>query len=182
MSGSTRAKHDANLDKCLQRLAMKGLLLSQSKCDFLSGTLSFFGQVFSEEGTRPDPQRVTDLLNAPQPNHAHDVRNLLGMANYSSKYIRDFATPTAPLRKLTKKDVRFEWTQKHQAAFEKLKTTLATALCSMSYFDKNKETFVVVDASPVGISAILSQKPQNSDTNSQQIIAYASRALTYTEK
>ena len=103
------------------------------------------------------------------------------MANYSSKYIRDFATLTAPLGELTKKDVRFEWTQKHQAAFEKLKTTLATAPC-MSYFDKTKETFVVIDASPVGISPILSQKPGNCDTTNQQIIAYASRALTDTEK
>ena len=179
--GSTRAEHDANLDRCLQRLVVKGLRLNQSKCDFLRSTLSFFGQVFSEEGTRPDPQRVKDLLNAPQPNNAHDVRSLLGMANYSSKYIRDFATLTAPLRELTRKDVRFEWTQKHQAAFEKLKTTLATAPC-MSYFDKKKETFVVVDASPVGVSVILSQKPKSRDTNNQQIIAYASRALTDTEK
>ena len=179
--GSTRAEHDKHLDKCLQRLAVKGLRLNQSKCDFLSSTLSFFGQVFSEEGTRPDPQRVADLLNAPQPSNAHDVRSLLGMANYSSKYIRDFATLTAPLRELTKKDVKFEWTHKHQAAFEKLTTTLATAPC-MSYFDKNKETFVVVDASPVGVSAILSQKPKNSDSSNQQIIAYASRALTDTEK
>ena len=83
--GSTRAEHDANLDKCLQRLAIKGLRLNQSKCDYLSSTLSFFGQVFSEDGTRPDPQRIVDLLNAPQPSNAHDVRSLLGMANYSSK-------------------------------------------------------------------------------------------------
>jgi hypothetical protein len=47
--GSTRTEHDANLDKCLQRLAMKGLRLNRSKCNFLSNT--FFGQVFSKEGT-----------------------------------------------------------------------------------------------------------------------------------
>ena len=52
----------------------------------------------------------------------------------------------------------------------------------MSYFDKNKQTFVTVDASPVGITGILSQKPRNGDVDSQQIIAYASRALTDTEK
>ena len=173
--GSTRDEHDANLDRCLHRLALKGLRLNQSKCDFLSNTLSFFGQIFLEEGTRPDPKRVDDPLNAPQPSNAHEVRRL-GMANYSSKYIRDFATLTASLRDLTKKEVRFEWTQKHQTVFEKLKKTLATAPC-MSYFDKNKETFVIVDASPVGFSAILSQKPQNSDNNNHQIIAYASRAL-----
>ncbi|CAB4041445.1 Retrovirus-related Pol poly from transposon [Paramuricea clavata] len=103
------------------------------------------------------------------------------MANYSSKYIRDFATLTAPLRDLTKKDVRFEWTQTHQTAFEKLKNTLAIAPC-MSYFDKNKQTFVTVDASPVGISGIFSQKPRNGDVDSQQIIAYASRGLTDREK
>ena len=59
--------------------------------------------------------------------------------------------------------------------------TLATAPC-MSYFDKDKETFVVVDTSPVGVSAILSQKPKYGDTNNQQIVAYASQALTETEK
>ena len=52
----------------------------------------------------------------------------------------------------------------------------------MSYFDKKKETFVVVDASPVGVSAILSKKPKSGDNNNQQINAFASRALTDTEK
>ena len=179
--GSTRAEHDSNLDKCLQRLKAKGLRLNKSKCSFLNNTLSFFGQIFSKEGTRPDPNRATDLLNAPQPTNSHEVRSFPGMANYSSKYIRDFATLTATLRELTRKDVRFDWTPTHQEAFEKLKNALSSAPC-MSYFDKNKQTFVTVDASPVGISAILSQKSKNSDMNSQQIIAYASRALSDTEK
>ena len=52
----------------------------------------------------------------------------------------------------------------------------------MSYSDKKEQTVVVVDASLVGVSAILSQKPKSSDTNNQQIIAYACRALTDTEK
>ena len=50
----------------------------------------------------------------------------------------------------------------------------------MSYFDTNKETLVLVDASPVGLSAILSQRAKGS--NNAQIIAYGSRALTSTEK
>ena len=39
--GSTRAEHDSNLDKCLQRLKAKGLRLNKSKCSFLNNTLSF---------------------------------------------------------------------------------------------------------------------------------------------
>ena len=177
--GTTREEHDENLDKCLTRLKQKGLTLNQNKCKFLSNTLEFLGQIFSDEGTRPDPKRVHDLLNAEVPKDIRDVRSLLGMANYSSKYIENFATITAPLRELTKKNNRFEWTEVHQDAFNQLTNALSTAPC-MSYFDKNKDTYVLVDASPVGLCAILSQKSKDADD--QKVVAYASRALTDVEK
>ncbi len=69
--GSTRSEHDKNLDACLTRLGTKGLRLNQSKCNFLSKKLSFFGQIFTKEGTRPDPKKVNDLLNAPKPTNTH---------------------------------------------------------------------------------------------------------------
>ena len=98
----------------------------------------------------------------------------------SGKYIRNFATITALLRELTKKNVRFEWSETHDAAFETLKALTSTHC--MSYFDKHKDTDVTVDASPVGISAILSQKSLHGNSDHQHTIAYASRALTETEK
>ena len=97
--GKMREDHDVNLEKCLQRLFDKGLRLNQSKCTFLNKTLEFFGQVFSEGGTKPDPKRVKDLLAAPTPTSIPNIRSLLGKANHSSLYI---ATITAPLRPLTK--------------------------------------------------------------------------------
>ena len=98
--GQTREEHDIALDNCLKRLYNRGFRLNESKCRFLSTSLDFFGQVFSEAGIQPDPKRVTDLLNAPRPQNVHEVRSLLGMANYSSKYIENFATITTPLREL----------------------------------------------------------------------------------
>ena len=102
------------------------------------------------------------------------------MANYSSKFIKDYATITEPLRELTRKNTRFTWTRKHQAAYDKLKHALPNSPV-MIHFDASKETFILVDASPVGlISAILAQKdPQQ---NAHNIIAYASRALSPVEK
>ena len=105
--------------------------------------------------------------------------SLLGMAIYSSKYTDNFVTITAPLRELTKKNSRFEWNRVHQDAFNKLTTTMSTTPC-MSYFDKNKDTYVLVDASPVGLCAILSQKSKDADD--QKVVAYVSRALTDVEK
>jgi hypothetical protein len=50
----------------------------------------------------------------------------------------------------------------------------------MSHFDTSKETYILVVASPVGLSAILTQK--DSQQNAYNIIAYASRALSPVEK
>ena len=51
----------------------------------------------------------------------------------------------------------------------------------MGYFDTKNESELIVDASPVGLSAILTQKPPGENVPSK-IIAYASRALTQTEQ
>ena len=71
---------------------------------------------------------MTDLLNAPRPQNVHEVRSLLGMANYSSKYIANFATITTPLRELTKKNTKFEWNEIHQKAFEQLTSALTSVV------------------------------------------------------
>ena len=120
----------------------------------MNTTLEFFGQIFSKDGTHSDPKRVADLLNAPQLTNIHEVRSLIGMANYSSKYIQDYATIMAPLRELTKKNVKFKWTYQHQQTFEIFIHALTSAPV-MVYFDITKETLVTIDASPVGISVIL---------------------------
>ena len=166
----SRKEHDVALQNCLQRLKENGLTLNAKKCSFLQPMLHFFGQIFSAKGTRPDPKRITDLQNMSVPTNAQEVRSLLGMANYSSKYIHNYATVTSPLHELTKKNVRFAWTDAHKKAFTQLKDALIVAPV-MAYFDLSKDTTVTVDASPVGISAILSQ---GSESN-YKVIAYASR-------
>ena len=50
----------------------------------------------------------------------------------------------------------------------------------MAYFDVNKQFFITLDASPVGISGILSQKSH--DSEDYRVVAYASRALSAVEK
>ena len=177
--GKTRNDHDQALLSGLRRLSDNGLALNAAKCKFLTPSLSFFGQIFSAKGTQPDPARISDLYNAQTPQNVHEVRSFLGMANYSSRYIPDYTTITEPLRAFTKKDVRFRWTAPQQEAFDQLKIALTHAPV-MHYFDPTKETTLTVDASPVGISAILSQKDDRS--NDSHTIAYASRALTQVEQ
>ncbi len=90
----SRKEHDVALQNCLQRLKENGMTLNAKKCSFLQPTLHFFRQIFSAEGMRTDPKRITDLQNMFVPTNAQEVRSLLAMANYSSKYIRSYATIT----------------------------------------------------------------------------------------
>ena len=175
----TREDHDQALSDCFKRLANHGLTLNASKCKLLAESLSFFGQVFTAEGTTLDPARILDLQNASVPTSIHEVGSFLGIANYSSRYIPNYATILEPLRVLTKKTVRFTWTASHQTAFDQLKRALTRSQV-MSYFDTTRDTVITVDVSPVGISAILTQKGTNEDTS--KIVAYASHALTPVEQ
>ena len=49
----------------------------------------------------------------------------------------------------------------------------------MIYFEVEKETYLIVDDSPIGISAILAQSIKDEP---QKVTAYASRAITPVER
>ena len=124
--------------------------------------LHFFGFVFSSRGISPDREKVKAIHDASLPKTAKEVRSFLGMANYCAKFIPNFSSITKPLRDLTKKDIPFRWGEQHTKALNKIKDLL-TSDTIMAYFDKNKSTELTTDASPWGLSAILSQCSQQDD-------------------
>ena len=103
-----------------------------------------------------------------KPESIGEVKSLLGMAQYVSRYIPNYATITAPLRLLTKKDKSWQWADVQQRAFDKLKDSLIKNHV-MSYFNPRLKSEVIVDASPVGLGGLLVQDGK--------VISYASRAL-----
>ena len=78
------------------------------------------------------------------------------MTNYVSRFIRNYADIIAPLRDLTHKGVELKWQEVHQKALPQLKCSL-TSDEVMAYFDLNKKTVLLVDASPVELGAMLTQ-------------------------
>ena len=81
--------------------------------------------------------------------------------------------------RLTHKDRPWEWTPQHDRPVNELKDALVKAPVT-AYFDPAKDIEISVDASSVGLAAILSQTDQATGVN--HIITYASRSLTETEQ
>ena len=177
--GTDDDDHYTNLEAALQRIRERGLTLNKEKCIFKKRSLIFQGYVFSERGVSPDPAKVAAIQEFITPNDASEVRSLLGMTNFCCRVIKNYATLTAPLRELTKKNVPFLWTKKQERALAMLRDILTNAP-ENAYFDSTKITEVFTDASPVGVAAVLTQKEPESEE--RKIIAYASRALTSTEQ
>ena len=82
---------------------------------------------------------------------------------------------SAPLRELTKKDKQFHWAEQQEQSFQQIKELLTSAKV-IAYFDPSKETELITDACPTGLSAILVQKTP--DLDDRRVVAYASRTLS----
>ena len=170
--GKDQGDHDRALDQTLQRLHQSGLTINPQKCEFNKPSIEFFSHIFSKDGIAPAPSKVQALCDAAEPRNPTEVRSFLGMAQYSASFIKDFATITEPLRKLTRSQSPWTWDRPQVEAFEKVKNALPEAT-TMPYFAPDKPTKILVDASPVGLARILVQDDKP--------IAYGSRELSDVE-
>jgi len=78
--------------------------LVKSKCLIGVTEVKFFDHVFNSEGVKPDPDKITAIVNMPSPKSVKDLQRFLCMINYLSSYIPKLANETTLLRRLLKKN------------------------------------------------------------------------------
>ncbi|KAJ8346760.1 hypothetical protein SKAU_G00281610 [Synaphobranchus kaupii] len=139
--------------------------------------VAYLGHIVLEDGVATDPSKVRKVPEWPSPTSIQEVRQFIGLASYYRRFVRDFASIAEPLHALTKKHARFQWTEKCQAAFNKLKRLLTTAPV-LGYPLDQGNMILDTDASDVGIGAVLSQVQQGSE----RVLAYGSHKLSKTEQ
>ena len=143
------------LESVLQSANENNLRFNGEKCEFDKPNITFYGHVFSKQGISPCPKKIEAIKSLKPPANVSELRSYLGMVTYCGRFIQDLATLTAPLRKLTKKDIKYEW-KESQHAFDTLQERL-NEKTTLSYFDPSKDTKLIVDASPTCLAAILIQ-------------------------
>lgn len=159
--GLTEEMHNEILMKVLERLEEADITLNVEKCQFYKRELTFFRLKLSVDGIAPTEDRCKALREAGPPSNAKELRSLLGLVQYNARFIRDTCSITESLWRLTKKNVAWTWTEELDTALRKLKEAI-TSRC-MAFFDKKWQTELTVDASPVGLGAVLAQvNPDNS--------------------
>ena len=161
-----------------QRCRERGVKLNRDKVQLGLSSIEVVGHHIGEDGVRPAKSKVEAIIHAPRPGNLSELRSFLGTCGYVQKFINDYANICEPLRKLTRKDVSWNWGEEQENAFSALKEAISRRPC-LAYYKLGAPTVVITDASPVGLGAILMQE-QADGTNLP--VAYASRSLTETER
>ncbi|XP_023806683.1 uncharacterized protein K02A2.6-like [Oryzias latipes] len=174
--GTTREEHDKRLRQVLDKTREVNLELNKDKCEFGVKTLTFVGDVVSEQGVKPDPKKTSAINNMERPTNKDEVRRFLGMVTYLAKFVPQLATLTTPVRSLLEQKNEWIWSHEQEQSFRKLKEVL-TQEPVLKFYDPEKRTRISADASQHGLGAVLLQQHDEQWLP----VAYASRALTGAE-
>ena len=119
--------HEHHLRIVFQILRENQLFAKLSKCDFWLKEVSFLGHIVSAEGIRVDPMKIEAVMNWKPPRNVTEVRSFLGLASYYRRFVQGFSVIASSLTRLLQKGVKFEWDDKCQSIFERLKEILVEA-------------------------------------------------------
>ena len=176
--GRSEQEHDERLIKLLERLSEHNVTLNAEKCKFRTAEVKFMGHVLSTKGITTDPTRIELIKRMKAPTSATEIRSFLGLTGYCSRFIVNYAEKTEPLRLLTREKQKWSWGKDQEHAFQTLKDDLSRSTM-LAYYHRDLDVIVTVDASPIGLGAILSQRQQD---KSIRPVSMASRLLTDVER
>ena len=120
-------EHAEHLRIVLQTLRDKQLYAKFSKSEFWLREVGFLGHIVSGDGIRVDPSKISAIVDWKPPKNVTEVRSFLGLAGYYRRFVSGFSIIAAPMTRLLRKDVKFEWTEECQQSFEELKKLLTEA-------------------------------------------------------
>ena len=93
----------------LQLLRDHQLYAKFSKCEFWLTEVRFLGHMVSTSGGSVDPKKVEAVMSWERPKSVFEMRSFLGLDGYYRRFIEDFSRIAAPMTRLTRKEVKFDW-------------------------------------------------------------------------
>ena len=119
-------EHEDHLRVALQVLRDHQLYAKFSKCEFWLNEVKFLGHVMPASSVLVDPEKVEVVISWERPKSVFEIHSFLGQVRYYRRFIEDFFRLTAPMTRLTLKEVKFEWNDLCEKAFHELKRRLTT--------------------------------------------------------
>ncbi|GFW05216.1 retrovirus-related Pol polyprotein from transposon 297 [Trichonephila clavipes] len=128
VAGCDEDSHDAIMSGVLERAKLLKIKFNPDKHQYRVSEVKYVGQNISKSGIKSDPDHIKAIVEIPTPKSKTEVRRLLGMMNFLSKFIPNVSKVTAPLREIIHENVEFNWGKEQELSFVNIKELLAKAL------------------------------------------------------
>ena len=177
--------HKKHLHMVFQKLEDAGLVVSRSKCKFNRKEITFLGHdIVAGKGTKPSKQKVEAISSWPVPQTVQDVRKFMGLCQYYSTYMPNFANIAAVITDLTKgvgpKNRKIIWSDDCQKAFDAIKLLISSSPVLLMP-DMSRPFRIECDASDYAVGAVLLQQDPNYNDDWKPV-AFISKKLSGAER
>ena len=185
IASDTLEEHLEKLEAFMRFCQFHNIRIKREKVELVTGAVKHLGCILSEEGQMLDPARIESLLAIGAPANLKGLKSLLGSFSFIRGWLAGMADVAAPLTDLMGAAARrlgFRWGPEQEAALEALKMMcqIAPALGAPDY---TKTFHVSMDASDVGVGAVLWQYHTNAEGKEiPRAIIYASRRFSDRER
>ena len=183
-SNDSPIAHVATLVTFFARLRLHNLKLSPNRTRIGAARVDLLGHVISQDGVRPNDDKIAALARMPTPRDIKQLRSLLGGLSYYRKFLPNMAKRIRLITALLKKRATFSFTPPMEEAVRALLAELAApAILGFpgwdAVIDKSRPFRLHCDASTDGLGATLEQEQTQ---GSIRPIVYISREALANER
>ncbi|KAM2268968.1 hypothetical protein ACFX1S_047020 [Malus domestica] len=175
VKSKSRRTHIDDLRQAFLRIRRHNLKMNAAKCAFGVSANNFFGFLVHHRGIEVDANKAHAIIDVPPPTTKKQLQSLLGKINFLCHFIANSTGKMmafSTLLKLKDSD-KFEWHEKHRAAFMQIKVALATPPVFVPP-RRDKPLKLYISAVEESIGCLLMQ---DTDAGREQAIFYLSRNL-----
>ena len=147
-------EHEDHLRIILQVLREHQLYTKFSKCEFWLTELRILRHLVSASGVSVDLEKVEAVISWERPKSIFEIRSFFGLAGYYRRFIEDFSRLAAPMTKLSRKEVKYEWNDPCERVFQVLKRRLTSAPI-LIVPEREQRYTIYCDASKDGLGCVL---------------------------
>jgi len=103
-------KHTSLLRVMFKRCRQLQISLNLKKCIFAVPFGTLLGHIMCKDGVCVDLAKIAAIIHMEPPHNIKQLRETLGHTGYYRRFIKNYATITAPMERLLKKMEEFIWT------------------------------------------------------------------------
>ena len=127
----------------------------------------------------PKKHKIDAILQAPSPTNLKQLQSFIGLCNFYSRSVNNFANKMSPFYALLQKITPFRLTEQHEKSFEEIKSIFASKIM-LHHFNPTFDTCLETDSSSYGVGAVLMHR--ENENHDWLPVQYSSRSLNSAEK